>query len=139
MPVIVDTGPLVAFLNRRDGYHQWATDQLSLIQPPLITCEAVLSETCFLLARASKGPGAVLELLQRGLIEVGFRLGEEAVAIQRLMERYSNMPMSLADACLVRLAELEPAALVMTVDSDFQVYRRNRRQVIATLMPSTGT
>ncbi len=125
----------MAFLNRRDGYHRWAREQLSLVPPPLMTCEAVLSEACFLMARASRGPDAVLELIQRGLIEVGFRLEEEAAAIQRLMKRYSDMPMSLADACLVRLTELEPAALVMTIDSDFRVYRRNRRQVISILMP----
>ena len=66
--VVMDTGPLVAFLNRNDRHHQWAREQLEHIEPPLISCEPVLSEACFLLRRLDGGPSAVLELVRRGLI-----------------------------------------------------------------------
>jgi predicted nucleic acid-binding protein len=134
-PVLIDTGPLVAFLNRRDRYHMWASDQLAGMTPPLLTCEAVISETSFLLRLLPSGPIAVLELINRGLLQMPFRLGDEIVRIKGLMMRYANVPMSLADACLVRMAEQYPGSRLFTCDSDFTIYRKNRRQVIPTLMP----
>jgi len=135
VPVLIDTGPLVAFLNRRDHYHMWASSQLARMTPPLLTCEAVISETCFLLRFLPSGPIAVLELINRGLLQMPFRLGDEIVRIKRLMMRYANVPMSLADACLVRMAEQYPGSPLFTCDSDFSIYRKNRRQVIPTIMP----
>ena len=135
-PVLVDTGPLVAFLNRRDHYHTWAAEQLARITPPLLTCEAVISESCFLLASTPSGPTAILELMDRGLCQVPFRLSDDLVRVKDLMGRYANVPMSLADACLVRMAEQYSGSPVLTCDSDFKIYRKNRRQVIPTLIPN---
>lgn len=134
-PLLVDTGPLVAFLNRRDQYHQWATTQMARVTPPLLTCEAVISEACFLLRASRGGSVAVLDLLERGLVQVPFRLGEEILPIKRLVARYANVPMSLADACLVRMTELYAGSMLLTCDGDFQIYRKNRRQRIPTRMP----
>lgn len=134
-PVLIDTGPLVAFLNHRDHYHMWASDQLARMTPPLLTCEAVISETCFLLRFLPSGSIAVLELINRGLLQMPFRLSDENVRIKALMMRYANVPMSLADACLVRMAEQYPGSPLFTCDSDFSIYRKNRRQVIPTIMP----
>lgn len=134
-PVLIDTGPLVAFLNRRDQYHNWVSDQLARLTPPLLTCEAVISEACFLLRSLPSGPIAVLELIDRGLLQMSFRLGDEIVRIKGLMSRYANVPMSLADACLVRMAEQYLGSPLLTFDSDFKIYRKNRRQVIPTLVP----
>ena len=133
--VLIDTGPLVAFLNGRDRYHRWASDQLARMRPPLLTCEAVISETCFLLRLLPSGPIAVLELINRGLLQIPFRLGDEIVRIKGLMMRYANVPMSLADACLVRMAKQYPGSPLFTYDSNFSIHRKNRRQVIPTLMP----
>jgi predicted nucleic acid-binding protein len=133
--VILDTGPLVAFLNRRDRFHAWATSALADIAPPLITCEAVLSEACFLLRDLRGGSQAVLELVSSGLITVGMHLDEHAAAVRRLMVRYASVPMSLADACLVRLAETAGDVRVLTLDRDFRVYRRHGRQVVPAIMP----
>ncbi|HEX9944483.1 MAG TPA: PIN domain-containing protein [Thermoanaerobaculia bacterium] len=132
---LLDTGPLVAFLNRRDQYHAWAVERLSEIEPPLTTCEAVISEACFLLRPQRGGAEAVLDLVDRGLIVVSFDLQKEAAPLKRLMARYAEVPMALADACLVRLTELHSNAVLLTLDSDFRIYRRNRRSVIPTLMP----
>ena len=135
LPVLIDTGPLVAFLNRRDRYYTWASDQLARITPPLLTCEAVISEACFLLRSSPPGPQAVLDLIDRGLLQTPFRLDHEIVRIKRLMSRYANVPMSLADACLVRMSEQYPGSSLLTCDNDFGIYRKNRRQVIPTLRP----
>ena len=131
--VILDTGPLVALLNRRDRHHRAVRAQWAGIEPPLLTCEPVLAETCFLVRSFAGGQDAVLEFVRRDILSLPFRLSEEATAVSRLMNRYSNVPMSLADGCLVRLAELRPKSVVFTLDSDFGIYRRNGRQPVPTL------
>ena len=133
--VILDTGPLVALINGRDKYHKWARLQWDQINPPLLTCEAVLSEACFLLRALDGGERAVLELLQRRILHIPFRLVEHVKQIAWLLKKYSNVPMSLTDACLVRMAELYSEGLVLTLDADFGIYRRNKRQVIPILTP----
>lgn len=134
-PVLLDTGPLVALLKRRDRYHEWARQEVAALPPPLLTCESVLSEACFLLRQERSGRTAVLELLRRGLIAVAFDLGREADAVQKLLARYGNVPMGLADACLVRLAELTAGSVLLTLDSDFRIYRMHGRQVIPLRIP----
>lgn len=133
--VLLDTGPLVALLNRRDHYHPWARAVLDTVTPPVFTCEAVLSEACFLLGRAHGGAGAVLALVQADIIRIEFQIGVEIEAVRRLAERYANVPMSFADACLVRMSELELQSVVLTLDSDFTRYRRNRRHVVPVITP----
>ena len=92
-------------------------------------------EACFLLRRIVQGQTAVLKLIDRGLIEVDFRLSQEASRSFVLLERFSNVPMSLADACLVRMSELQPKSTFITIDSDFSIYRRNGQQVVPVLAP----
>ena len=133
--VILDTGPLVALINGRDKYHKWAKLQWGQIDPPLLTCEAVVSEACFLLGGLDGGKIAVLELLQRRILETPFRLDEHVNQIGWLLKKYSNVSMSLADACLVRMSELYSESPVLTLDGDFRIYRKNKRQVIPLLSP----
>ena len=134
-PVLLDTGPLVAYLDRRDGYHEWAVTQFRQIRPPQFTCESVLSESLFLLSRVPDADRRIIELLTRGVIAVSFRLDEELMTVFSLLARYRDVPMSLADACLVRMSELLVSGVVLTTDSDFRQYRKHRRQVIPTIMP----
>lgn len=133
--VVIDTGPLVALLNRRDRYHAWVREVLDTIEPPVFTCEAVISEACFLLRGLTGGQDAVLELLASDVICVDFQLAAELVPVRNLMRKFASVPMALADACLVRMSELDPKSLVLTLDADFRLYRRNRRQVIPSIMP----
>jgi uncharacterized protein len=135
-PVLLDTGPLVAFLKRRDRYHDWARQEMAAVSPPLLTCESVLSEACFLVRHEPGGRTAVLDLVRRGLVAVAFDLGREAAAVQKLLGRYADVPMDLADACLVRLAELTSGSVLLTLDSDFGIYRMHGRQVIPVRIPS---
>lgn len=133
--VILDTGPLVALLNRRDAHHPWARERFAEIKPPLLTCEAVLSEACFLVRNLPGGPGLVLQAVSTGAIEIPFTLSDELSRLQNLIHRYAGRPMSLADACLVRMAELHPSSPVFTTDDDFRVYRKNGRAAIPLIAP----
>jgi predicted nucleic acid-binding protein len=133
--VIVDTGVLVALIDRRDHYHTWVTEQLNQIGPPLLTCEAVISETWFLLQRVKNGRETLLHLLEQRQIVVRFDLDVELKAVVALLARYQSVPASLADAELVRMAELYPNSMVFTLDSDFQIYRKNRDCPIPLLIP----
>lgn len=133
--VIIDTGPLVAFLNHRDRYHAWAKARFSELAPPLLTCEAVIAEACYLLRGTPGGARAVIELTSRGVIEIPFRLALHAGALGLLLERYASVPISLADAFLVLLSELLPGSVVFTLDADFQIYRRHGKGHIALIIP----
>jgi len=132
---ILDTGPLVAVLNRYDTYYHWATQQMANVQSPVLTCEAVISEAYFLLHNRGLNAQTVIKMVQNGYIKVPFHFDEEVEMVQQLMEKYANVPMSFADACLVRMAELYPNSAVLTLDSDFRIYRKNRNQVIPVIMP----
>jgi hypothetical protein len=126
---------LVAFLNRRDQYNSWATDQWGQIEPPLLTCEPVITEACFVLGHVPSAVTEVFELLKRQVIRLPFDLEKEMHGVSRLLRRYGNIPMSLADACLVRMAEMQARRSVLTLDADFRIYRMHTRQTIPTLLP----
>ncbi len=134
--IIVDTGPLVAYLNRRDRWHRWVVDQMAALVPPLVTCEPVLTEACFLIRRAGGRPADLLRKVSQRNLEIGIDIEDDASAIESLMQRYADTPMSLADACLVRLSERLPECRLFTLDADFEHYRRNGRQVIPLLRPA---
>lgn len=125
----------MALLSPQEAHHGWVKEQLAAIEPPLLTCEAVLSEACFLLGRTKRGPEPVIELLRRGAVAVGFKLADEAESVEKLLTRYRTVPISLADACLVRMAENTPGATVLTFDRDFTIYRIHGRKAVPTLMP----
>jgi uncharacterized protein len=134
--VLADTGPIVAYLNGRDRHHAWAVGKLKQVRPPMLTCEAVLSEAVDLLRSSVGGGERVMELVTRGALQPTFDLRGEATSVAALLRRYRLRPMDLADACLVRMSEQHAACTLLTIDSEFRdVYRRNGRQVIPTLLP----
>ncbi len=100
---------------------------------PWQTCESALSEAFFLVGQ--HGSSALIGLIDRGAVEISFQFDDERDAVLALMRKYADVPMSLADACLVRMTELLPQPLVLTTDSDFRVYRRNGRQVVPCVLP----
>jgi predicted nucleic acid-binding protein len=132
--VLLDTGPLVAYLSEHDRYHEWAVATLEEIDPPLVTCEPVLTEACFLIARGRSPAERVLEPFERGRLKIDFRLDRELASVRALMQRYANVPMSLADACLVRLAEITGLP-ICTLDSDFAIYRAHGRRSLSVISP----
>ena len=132
--VLVDAGFLVALLSRRYVHHAWAVMQAPRHAPPWRTCEAVLSEAFHLLgARGAPGLGA---LLRRRALLAAFDLDNDVESVLKLLDKYANIPMSLADACLVRMTEMLPDPIVLTTDSDFRIYRRHSRQIVPCAMPS---
>lgn len=131
MKDLLDTGPLVALVNRRDKFHAWAKETFGNLRGPVWTCEAVLTEAAHLL----KNPKLIADMVADGSMRIGLRMDEQSRAIARLLERYSPF-MDLADACVVRMSELYRDSRVITLDrKDFSVYRRNGREVIPMLAP----
>lgn len=133
--VLIDSGPLVAVLCQRDQHHAWVRSHFEAGAEPFVTCEAVISESLFLLERARGGKEALCGLLERGIVVVDFSFAGQLAETLRLIRRYHDTPMSFADACLVRMAEQTTDVVVFTTDSDFRTYRRNGRQTIPLLMP----
>jgi len=132
---LLDTGPLVSFLGAGLEHHAWVVEQWKQLCPPLLTCEPVLTEAAFLLKREGRDTDALFALLERGVIRIGLSVKEQQADLRALMRRYRNRPMSLADACLVRLSEIHSEAEVVTLDGDFRIYRRHGNKVIPVRMP----
>ena len=132
---IIDAGPLVAFLDKSEAHHDWVTDQIQSLKAPLLVCEAVLTEAFFLLHRLPPARESLLTLVASGALKIKFRLHDELVKIQKLCVKYRDVPMSLADACIVRMTELEVNHLVMTFDSDFSIYRKHGRAPLQLITP----
>lgn len=133
--LILDTSFLVAFLRSRDQFHSWSVSALQGQTGELVTCEPVLAETCHLLRDRADAKKRLLAAVAQKAISIPFVLAQEAAAVEKLMARYRNIPMSLADACLVRMSEMYKESLVLTLDQDFKIYRKSNRQVIPVLMP----
>ena len=131
-------GRSVALLDADEAHHEWARTRFAALGAPLLTCEAVLSEASFLLQRAGADQRLPVTLVGRGVLHVERTIASEAdaQAVGRLIRRYRNVPMSFADACLVRLLDGIDNASIMTLDSDFRIYRQAGRRVIPLLMPT---
>jgi uncharacterized protein len=133
--ILMDTGPLVAYLDADDAMHDWAVEKFAELEPRFYTCEPVITETCFLMAHLPAAQNSVGELMIRGIIEVRFDLQNEHARVFDLMRKYRDLPMALADACLVCMAEDFSGSRVFTVDSDFGVYRLRGRRAVPLIAP----
>ena len=127
-PVLLDTGCIVALLDRSERSHEACVEALSELNSPLVTCEAVIAESCYLLRRMKGAPEAVIENVERGLFLVPFRLDVAAGPLRRLMRKYADRPIDFADACLVHLASELETGRILTLDSDFSIYRWGRNR-----------
>jgi len=133
---IVDTGPLVAFFDRAERRHRWVAERFNELDAPLLVCEPVLAEAMHLLARYPKAQDAVLELIQTGALRVAFRIDEHTGALRKLIQKYRDTPMSLADACIVRMSEIHDRHVVLTLKSDFLTYRKRGRAPLPLIHPA---
>jgi uncharacterized protein len=136
MPAIVDTGPLVAFFDRSERHHDWVAGCIEELEAPLLVCEPVLTETMHLLGRYPGAQDALLGLLQNGALAIAFRIEEHVGALRDLLKKYRDAPMSLADACIVRMAEIHERHAVLTLDSDFSIYRKHGRVPLSLIYPA---
>jgi predicted nucleic acid-binding protein len=131
--LIVDTGFLVALLSWNDAKHRWAVAQAPQLATPWHTCDAVLSETFYLLG----GYGSKLAtLLGRRTLTCALHLSEEIDEVLTLMIKYADVPMSFAAACLVRMTEIAADPLLITLDAHFRIYRRHGNKSIPCVMPN---
>ncbi len=137
MTLLVDTGPLVALIDPDAREHRWVLEESRTWAGPLITSEPVLAEAAFLLARDGFDAGEIFALAEAGVITIGIEFNPERAALASLMRKYRDVPMSLADATLVRLSELHRKSQLLTFDTDFRIYRRYGNKAISLLMPAT--
>lgn len=133
-PVLLDTGVIVALLDRSERNHARCVEAIEAVAAPLITCEAVIAESCYLLRNLSGAPDAVLENVEAGVFEIPFRLIGASRNIRLLMKQYARVPMDFADACLVHLADEVGTGKLLTLDSDFRVYRWRKRRAFELLI-----
>ncbi len=128
--VLADSSAIVAAISKRDEFHGWATLQFQALPSGILICDAVFSECCFLLQREALAMESFFRLLERGILIVGFSVHTHLSEVITLMRKYADVPMSFADACLVKMSELHRDCVVFTADSDFRTYRRHGRQAI---------
>lgn len=132
---ILDTGPLVAFFREQDAHHAWAVKTFQRLELPFVTCEAVLAEACYILRRDPTAQEKLFKFVADRYFDFRFHLAEHLEEVTKLMRKYCSIPASLADACLVRTAELHDNLSVFTLDTHFRIYRKHGRQVIPLMMP----
>lgn len=126
--VLLDTGVIVALLDRGERRHAECVEAVTSLSAPLVTCEAVIAEACYLLRDIRGAADAVLANVEQGIFQIPFRLDAVTAPVRVLMKRYATVPMDLADACLVHLADVVGTGEILTLDSDFAVYRWRRRR-----------
>jgi predicted nucleic acid-binding protein len=122
-PVLLDTGVIVALLDRSERHHKSSVDALEAVAGPLVTCEAVIAESCYLLRSLQGASEAILENVGAGIFQIPFQLSRSASQIQRVLRKYKDREVDLADACLIHLATEFHAGEILTLDHDFEIYR----------------
>jgi uncharacterized protein len=133
-PVLLDTGAIVALLDRSENAHLACAEAVHALQAPLITCEAVIAESCYLLRNLRGAPEAVIENVAAGIFQVPFQLSREVDGVKRVLRKYKDRKIDLADACLIRLADEFESADILTLDSDFTIYRWGRNKPFRILL-----
>lgn len=133
----IDTGPLTALINKRDEWHQWSTNRVKEIKSPLITCEAVLTECCFLLSRSRIDLQYLFNFIDRGDIQVkaAFENLSQQKGVIEIIKTYNNLPASFADACLVYMFENTNNAKIFTLDNHFNIYRTSEGKSLSLISP----
>lgn len=127
-PVLLDTGVIVALLDRGEKFHQACATAIRELEPPLITCEAVIAESCYLLRNLPGAPEAVVENVAAGIFQIPFQLSRETAGVKQALRKYRDRKIDLADACLIRLADEFESADILTLDKDFEIYRWGRNK-----------
>lgn len=124
--VLLDTGVVVALLDRSERHHQRCVDAVTAIRSGLVTCEAVITESCYLLRNQPGASDTIVQNVERGTFGIPLHLDRLASAVRALMKRYSRVPMDFADACLIAMADELETGQILTLDGDFRVYRWRR-------------
>jgi predicted nucleic acid-binding protein len=133
-PVLVDTGVIVALLDRSERYHARCVKSMEGLNRPLVTCEAVIAESCYLLRRLPGAAETVLENVERGVFQIPFQLSRAATPVRNILRKYRDLAADFADACLIHLADDLNTEDILTLDRDFERYRWRRSRVFRLLV-----
>lgn len=133
-PVLLDTGVIVALLDGSEKFHRACSEAVRTLEAPLVTCESVIAESCFLLRNLSGAPEAVIENVLAAIFQLPFQLSREAASLKQILRKYCDRKIDLADACLIRLADQFETADILTLDKDFQIYRWGRNKPFRILL-----
>ena len=135
-PVLLDTGVIVALLDRSEKLHKACAQTVREVEAPLVTCEAVITESCYLLRNLSGASEAVIENITAGIFQVPFQLSRDTAGVKQVLRKYKERKIDLADACLIRLADQFGTADILTLDQDFTIYRWGKNKPFR-MLPST--
>jgi predicted nucleic acid-binding protein len=135
-PVLLDTGVIVALLDRSEKFHKACAQTVREVEAPLVTCEAVITESCYLLRNLSGASEAVIENITAGIFQVPFQLSRDTAGVKQVLRKYKDRKIDLADACLIRLADQFGTADILTLDQDFTIYRWGKNKPFR-MLPST--
>lgn len=133
-PVLLDTGVIVGLLDRSEKFHQACSEVVRTVEAPLVTCEPVIAESCFLLRNLSGAPEAVIENVLAGIFQLPFQLSREVASLKQILRKYRDRKIDLADACLICLADQFETADILTLDKDFQIFRWGRNKPFRILL-----
>lgn len=133
-PALLDTGVIVALLDRSESHHAWCVNAVESLEQPLVTCEAVIAEACYLLRRLPGAPEAVLENVELGVFQIPFQLFRSSASVRRIIRKYRDQPADFADACLIQLADELDTGDILTLDQDFASYRWRRSHAFRLLI-----
>jgi predicted nucleic acid-binding protein len=136
-PVLLDTSVIVALLDRSEKFHPTCSEAVRSLEAPLVTCEAVIDESCYLLRNLSGAPEAVIENVAAGIFQIPFQLSREALGAKQVLRKYRDRRIDLADACLIRLADEFETADILTLDKDFEIYRWGKNKPFRLLLDLT--
>lgn len=134
-PVLLDSSVIVALLDKRERFHERCVRVLDEIEQPLVTCEAVISESCFLLRKIPNASDRILANVEKGLFQILFQLTSSAASVHAILNKYRDLPAGFADACLVQMADELDTGDILTLDSDFTHYRWRRTRPFRMLIP----
>jgi uncharacterized protein len=135
-PVLIDTGVIVALLQRESPRHNECAEAVTYLSCPLVTCEAVITESCHILRRFPGAPEAVIANLEQGEFEIPFALSDSASAVRAIMRKYRDVPASFADACLIQMADELDTGDILTLDGDFVTFRWRKTRPFELLIPA---
>jgi predicted nucleic acid-binding protein len=133
-PVLLDSGVIVALLDRRERYHEQCVRVLEEMEQPLATCEAVLSESCFLLKKIPRASDRIMANVKEGIFQIPFQLTRSTLPVQEILRKYRDLPVSFADACLVQIADELDTGDILTLDSDFIHFRWRKTRAFRMLI-----
>lgn len=134
-PVLLDTGAIVALLDRSERHHTRFVEVIEGLERPLVTCEAVIAESCYLLRGLPGAADVVLENVEQGIFQIPFQLSGSVPRVRRVLGKYRDLAMDFADACLVQLADELNSGDILTLDRDFESYRWHRTRPFRFIVP----